>query len=129
MVLAIGSIAVALVVTVLVTVWWLTPVPMARHFAMYGVAVYDLEKSCTGIDTTAGTSITFHWWDSKSVPFGAWSCPANNIVYEAWGRSGNGSVTSQGGVYEFGAICPGSGQCIPANVTGNYTGPGPRPGL
>jgi len=103
----------------------LTLVPVPRQFDMHGAWVPDLASTCTGIDTLAGTLISFHWSDPVNVTFGVWSCRTNYIGFEAYGTSGTGSIVSEGGVYEFGPSC-GTGLnafCRPANVTGNYTSP------
>jgi hypothetical protein len=110
-----GAIAVA---TFLVLV--LVPVP--RHFAMRNVSVSDDEVGCTGFLTSRGTTVSFQWSAPSYISFGAWSCSANWIVYCGNGTNGSDSFVSQGGVYEFGAIC-GYGYCLAANVAGSYTGP------
>lgn len=103
----------------------LAVVPAHQSFTLHDVAVSDLESTCSGIDTTQGTSVTFHWWAATSISFGAWSCSADHIVYQGSGTNGSGTFTSLGGVYEFGTSYPpvGPPACEGANVTGTYTGP------
>ena len=98
-------------------------VPIPQHLSMHEVAVRDLATSCTGIETTKGTSVGFHWSAPVSISFGAWSCAANQLVYWGNGTSGSDTFVSQGGTYEFGTICPPTSPCWPANVSGTYTGP------
>lgn len=119
--LPLGVSAVALV-TAFAT---LTIVPLHQSFTMHDVAVYDLEMTCSGIDTVKGTSVHFQWWAASTISFGAWSCSANRIVYDESGTNGSGAFTSIGGVYEFGTVCPpvGPPPCVAANVSGTYTGP------
>ncbi len=116
---------ISVVAAAVVVVFVLSYLPVPRSFDMRGVSVHDLETTCTGIHTIAGTSVSFHWWASTVVRFAAWSCAASSMVYSANGTGGFGMFESQGGVYEFGTACPpaGSPACVPANVTGNYTGP------
>ena len=114
---SIGVVAIALLVTVVT----LTLIPVRRHFEMSNVWVRDAESTCSGIVTTKGTTITFQWSDPRAVEFGVWAC-SSHLVYEGNGTSGNGTLASIGGTYEFGTIC-GPGNCHPANVSGDYTGP------
>jgi hypothetical protein len=113
-----ATVAAIAVATLLVFV--LVPVP--QHFAMRNVSVSDDEVGCTGILTSRGTTVSFQWSAPSYISFGAWSCSANWIVYWGNGTNGSDSFVSQGGVYEFGAIC-GYGTCVVANVSGSYTGP------
>ena len=101
----------------------LSYLPVPRSFTMHDVGVYDLETTCSGILTIKGTSVTFQWWAPRSIEFGAWSCSANHIVYEANGTNGSGTIVSIGGAYEFGTICAPGPSCVLANVSGTYTGP------
>lgn len=101
----------------------LTLVPIPQTFSMHGAAVYDLETTCTGIDTTRGTNVNFHWSASGWTYFSVGSCSSNQLVYEANGTQGSGSFIANGGVYEFGSDCPGSGPCYPADMAGTFTGP------
>ncbi|HTT44793.1 MAG TPA: hypothetical protein VMH38_02095 [Thermoplasmata archaeon] len=98
-------------------------VPVPQHFAMTGAAIYDPNTSCTGIDTTKGTTISFHWSAPSFTYFFVVSCSANEEAYSANGTSGSGSLVSLGGVYQFGGSCPNESFCVPANVSGTYTGP------
>jgi hypothetical protein len=120
--LGLGISAVALFTT------FATPslVPVHQSFTMHDKAVFDLETTCSGIDTLWGTSISFHWSAAANISFGVWSCSANWLTYMANGTGGSGSLVSRGGVYEFGTACPPTAipsNCVGANVSGNYTRP------
>lgn len=59
----IAAIAVSVAVAALIV---LLVVPVPQHFSMHGAAIYDPNTSCAvgypnTIDTTAGTSVNFHW--------------------------------------------------------------------
>ncbi len=97
--------------------------PVPRAFTMDGAAIYDLEPTCTGIATTSGTTVTFHWSAGGRTYFFVVSCSAGEVAYQSNGTQGSGSFVSTGGVYEFGSSCPGPGPCFPADVVGTYTGP------
>ena len=114
------GVAVAIAVAVFL---FLVLVPAPQHFSMTDAAITDLSPSCAGIDTTKGTTISFHWSAPTSTYFFVVSCSANEEVYSANGTSGSGSLVSVGGVYEFGGSCPSQLFCVPANVSGSYTGP------
>lgn len=101
----------------------LTLVPVPRTFTMHGAAIYDLQTTCPGIDTTRGTAVNFHWSAGGPTYFYVVCCSANRAIYQANGTQGSGSFVSVGGVYEFGSACPGPGPCYPADVYGTYTGP------
>ena len=109
----------AAIATLLVLV--LVPVP--QHFSMSGAAIYDPNISCTGIDTTKGTGISFHWSAASFTYFFIVSCSANEEVYAANGTSGSGSLVSLGGIYQFGGSCTNQNFCVPADVSGTFTGP------
>jgi len=108
--------------------------PMPQHFA-YSGATFGIGANigCGGIDTTAGTPITFSWSAPGNVSFGVWSCSSHPIpggasfsydrVFNETGTSGSGTVTSHGGWYFFGAVCWGLPPCFPARVSGTYYGP------
>jgi hypothetical protein len=107
----------------------LAPVP--QPFAMHGTAIYDPNSACIGfppsldcseLDTTQGTVLDFHWSASSSTAFFVVSLKTNQVAYAGSGTSGSGALTSVGGFYQFGAACP-EGPCIPADVSGTYTGP------
>ena len=98
-------------------------VPVPQHFSMHGAAIYDLETTCTGIDTTGGTTVSFHWSALSPIYFFVVSCSANQVAYQANGTQGLGAFVSSGGVYELGASRPGLIPCVPADVSGSYTGP------
>ncbi len=98
-------------------------VPVPQHFSLHEAAIYDLATTCTGIDTTGGTTVSFRWSAPSPVYFFVVSCSANQVAYQANGTQGLGAFASLGGVYEFGASCPGSTPCVPADVSGSYTGP------
>jgi hypothetical protein len=98
-------------------------VPVPQQFSLRGVAIYDLQVSCPGVDTTQGTTVNFHWSAASSTGFAVVSCSANQVVYEGNGTAGSGSFVSVGGVYEFGSTCPGPEPCYPADVTGSFTSP------
>jgi hypothetical protein len=98
-------------------------VPVPQHFTMMNAAIYDPNTSCTGIDTTKGTTISFRWSAPSFTYFFVVSCSANEEVYSANGTSGSGSLVSVGGVYQFGGSCPNESFCVPADVSGTYTGP------
>lgn len=103
-------------------------VPVPQHFLMRGVAIYDPNISCAvgysnTIDTTAGTSVNFHWSAPSSIVFFVVKCNSiYNVPYIGNGTGGSGTFISEGGVYQFGASCP-EGSCVPADVAGSYTGP------
>ncbi len=97
-------------------------VPVPQHFSVDGAAIYDLQTTCTGIDTTQGTTVSLHWSTPSTTYFAVVSCSLNQVAYEANGTQGSTTFTSVGGVYEFGALCP-EGPCIAAHVSGDYTGP------
>ena len=98
----------------------LAPVP--QHFTMHGAAIYDLSSACPRIDTTPGTTFTFHWSAPSPIYFFVVSCSANDVTYHGNGTQGSGTFVPVGGVYEFGASCP-EGPCMAAAVSGTYTGP------
>jgi hypothetical protein len=98
-------------------------VPVSQQFSLRGVAIYDLQFSCPGIDTTRGTTVYFHWSAASPTSFFVVSCSLNQVVYSGNGSQGWGSFVSAGGVYEFGSGCPGPGPCYPADVSGSYTEP------
>jgi len=112
-------------VSVLLTIATLAVAPIHQSFKMHGVEVFDLESTCSGIDSAKGTLVSFHWSAATNISFGAWGCTANQMVYWDNGTNGLGTFTSEGGVYEFGAICPPAGPppCVSADVYGTYTGP------
>lgn len=112
--------AAAIVVAVLAV---LVLVPVPQHFSISNAAIYDPNLACTGIDTTEGTTITFHWTAARFTYFFVVSCSANEEVYSASGTTGSGSLVSAGGVYQFGGSCPSQVFCVPADVSGTYTGP------
>jgi hypothetical protein len=97
--------------------------PLPQHFVLDGAAIYDLQETCPGIDTTAGTTVNFHWTAASPVYFFVVSCSANQETYSGNGTQGSGSFVSIGGVYEFGASCFGPYPCVRADVAGTYTGP------
>jgi hypothetical protein len=101
----------------------LVVVPVPQAFTMHDAAIYDLETDCPGIYTSPGTVVSFHWSAGSFTYFFVVSCSANDEVYYANGTSGSGSFISSGGIYEFGGSCPSSLFCVPANVSGTYTGP------
>lgn len=119
--LALGASALAVVLTIAT----LAVAPIHQSFRMHGAEVWDLENSCSGIDSAKGTLVSFHWSAATSISFGAWSCSADRIVYQENGTNGLGAFISEGGLYSFGAICPSPGPppCVPADVYGTYTGP------
>jgi len=98
-------------------------VPVSQQFSLRGVAIYDLQFSCPGIDTTQGTTVYFHWSSASPTNFFVVSCSLNQVAYSGNGTQGWGSFVSVGGVYEFGSACPGPGPCYPADVSGSYTEP------
>jgi hypothetical protein len=104
------------------TVLVLALVPVPQQFSFRGAAIYDLQTSCAGVDTTRGTTVSFHWSTPSPTYFFVVSCSANDVAYEGNGTQGTGSFVSVGGVYEFGASCP-EGPCVAADVSGSYTGP------
>jgi hypothetical protein len=116
MVGAAASVAVA-------TLLALVLVPVPQHFSMHGVAIYDLQTACTGIDASQGTTVYFHWSAAGWTDFFVLSCSANQVVFAGNGTQGSGTFVSTGGVYEFGSACPGPEPCYPADVSGTYTGP------
>jgi hypothetical protein len=97
-------------------------VPVPQGFSMVGVTIPDLTRACPGIDTTAGTTVGFHWSAPSPIYFFVVSCSANTVTYHSNGTQGSGTFVSIGGVYEFGAGC-GEGQCVGADVSGSFTGP------
>lgn len=97
-------------------------VPFHQPFGMAGVAIYDLQQSCAGISTVAGTSVNFVWHAPAFTYFAVVSCSENTVAYEGNGTSGSGTFVSTGGIYEFGSLCA-AGPCVPADVIGTYTGP------
>jgi len=101
---------------------FLVLVPVPQHFTMHGAAIYDPNWSCTGIDTTKGTTVSFSWSAPSPIVFFVVSCTANDVAFEGNGTSGSGSFVSVGGVYQFGASCP-EGPCVAADVSGSFTGP------
>ncbi len=105
------------------TLFALILVPVPQTFTMHGAAIYDLQTSCPGIDTTRGTTVNFHWTAGGPTYFFVVSCSTNQVAYQANGAQGSGVLVSVGGVYEFGSGCPGPGPCYPADVAGTYTGP------
>jgi hypothetical protein len=113
---AAGAIAVAVFLVLVL-------VPVRQNFSMHGVAIYDLQTTCPGIYATQGTTVNFQWSAPSHVWFAVVDCAENQVVYEANGTSGSGTFVSTGSVYEFGATCPGSIPCVPADVSGTYTGP------
>jgi hypothetical protein len=98
-------------------------VSVPQEYTMHEGAVHDLELTYSGIDTTQGTGRSFHSSAPVNISLGAWSCSADRIVCWGNGAGGSDGLVSQGGVYEFGTICPGTGPCWPANVTGTYANP------
>lgn len=104
----------------MVAVLVLVPVPQA--FSMSHVAIYDPNASCAGIDTSPGTTVSFHWSAASPTIFFVVSCTANQVAFEGNGTGGSGSFVSVGGVYQFGASCP-EGPCVTADVVGTYTAP------
>jgi hypothetical protein len=116
-VLIAGVASAAAVATVVI----LAVVPVPQHFSTHGAAIYDLQP-CSGIETTIGTSVTFHWSAPSPIYFFVVSCSASQVAYEGNGTDGSGSLVSVGGAYEFGASCP-EGTCVPADVSGSLTGP------
>ncbi|HTS32781.1 MAG TPA: hypothetical protein VMI55_02440 [Thermoplasmata archaeon] len=118
--LTVTMVCVAVAVATLVA---LVVVPVPQGFTMHDAAIYDLETDCPGIYTSPGTVVSFHWSAGSFTYFFVVGCPANEEVYDANGTSGSGSFISSGGIYEFGGSCPSSLFCVPANVSGTYTGP------
>ena len=120
--LVILAIAIAIAVAAILA---LGVIPVKHQYFLSEAAVNDLETTCTGILTSPGSVVSFHWSAPSTISFGAWSCSANHIVYQGNGTNGTGTFTSIGGVYEFGTICPSlsAPPCVPANVSGTYTGP------
>jgi hypothetical protein len=99
----------------------LAVIPVSQPFVIRGAAIYDLEPSCGGIDTQAGTLVSFQWNAPSNTTFIVLSCSTGWYTWES-GTAGAGSFVSSGGLYEFGAGCP-SGPCVPVNVEGRYVGP------
>jgi len=116
--ITLGCAAIAVATLVVLVV-----VPVPQHFTLHEVAIYDLQRSCPGIDTAQGTPVNFHWSAPSPIFFFALSCSANQVAYEGNGTSGSGSFVSVGGVYEFGASCGGPYPCVAANVSGSYAAP------
>jgi hypothetical protein len=115
------TLAISVVVPVVLCVG-LALIPAPQPFVMSGVAIYDLEAGCGGIDTQAGSAVSFQWNAPSNVTFLVLSCATGWYTWES-GSSGAGSFVSSGGFYEFGASCPGSVPCVAANVEGRYVGP------
>jgi hypothetical protein len=115
------TIAISLIVPVVVCAG-LALIPAPQPFVMSGVAIYDLEPGCGGIDTQSGSVVSFEWNAPSNTTFLVLSCTTGWYTGES-GTSGSGSFVSSGGFYEFGASCPGSTPCVPANVQGRYVGP------
>jgi hypothetical protein len=105
-----------------VTFLFLVLAPIPRTFSMHDAAIYDLQSSCSGIDTSPGTVVSFHWSSPSSTIFFVVSCSASQIAYEGNGTQGTGWFHSVGGIYEFGSSCP-EGTCAAADVSGSFTGP------
>jgi hypothetical protein len=115
------TIAISLVVPVVLCAG-LALISAPQPFVMTGVAIYDLEPGCGGIDTQSGSVVSFEWNAPANTTFLVQSCTTGWYTWES-GTSGSGSFVSSGGFYEFGASCPGSIPCVPANVEGRYVGP------
>lgn len=118
--LVIAGVAAAIVVAIFLV---LVLVPVPQNFTMRDVSFGTFAPACSGILTTKGTTVSYQWSAPSNISFGVYSCATNWVVHEGSGTSGSGSITSVGGVYEFGAICGGPGNCVTATVTGTYTGP------
>ncbi len=119
-------VVIAVVVAVVSAIVLLALVPVPQHFALRNAAIYDGDPSgsaCPGIDTTQGTVVSFHWNSGAFTYFFVVGCGGQPNPYDANGTSGSGSFVSAGGMYEFGGSCPSSRFCVPANVSGSYTGP------
>jgi hypothetical protein len=117
------ALAVAACAAIVISGIALALLPVPQHFKLREVAVYDLSTTCSGILTSQGTRVQFGWSAPTPVLFGAWSCALNSLVYTGNGTYGSDSFISEGGVYEFGTICPGNGYCTAANVSGSFSGP------
>jgi len=98
-------------------------VPVPQPFTMHGAAIPDLQTSCPGIDTVQGSILSFHWTTPAPTYFFVVSCSAGQVAYQANGTSGSDTFVSVGGVYDFGAACPGPVACVSADVWGTYTAP------
>lgn len=55
-------------------------IPVPQQFSIPNAIVPDL-YTCTGIDTTVGTTIGFHWSAASSITFYAVNCSANGVAY------------------------------------------------
>lgn len=99
----------------------LTLVPIPHTFSLQGAVIPDV-YSCTGLAPAQGTTVSFHWSAGGITYFGVVSCSSGQVVYRANGTQGSGAFVSDGGMYDFGSLCP-SGPCNPSDVAGTYTGP------
>ncbi len=114
-----AAVAGAITVTALLL---LTLLPVPQRFSFHGAAIYDPDPNCLGIDTTSGTTVQFSWSAVSPIDFFVVSCSGSQEIYEGNGTQGSGAFVSSGGLYEFGASCP-EGPCVPADVSGSFTGP------
>ena len=112
-----------LVAVAVATLFVLVSAPVPHHFTRNGATIYDLQSTCPGITTVQGTTVSLHRSTSEFMYFAVVGSSENWVVYEANGTSGPDTFASPGGVYEFGSLCPGSGPCYPATVTGTHSTP------
>jgi hypothetical protein len=114
-------IVVVVAVSVFLALVWL---PVPQEFTIKGAAIYDPDNTCSpGVETTKGTTVSFHWSTPSPTVFFVVHCGAiYDVPYVGNGTSGSGSVVSAGGIYQFGASCP-EGPCVTADVSGSFTGP------
>jgi hypothetical protein len=96
-------------------------IPVPQHFSILNADLPD-HYVCSGIDTTVGTTIHFHWSAESLITFFAVSCSANEVAYTGNGSGGSGTIFSVGGAYDLGEGCP-EGSCVPDDVSGTFTGP------
>ena len=128
-------IAIVTVVGAVAAVLTLTVVPFPQRYQSTQAPVgIGANFGCGVVDTTPGTPIVFSWQTPTNTTFYAWHCTVDHsgdatsfhwtAVYTANGTSGGGRLTSGGGWYLFGTVCPGvPSKCVSNTVTVNYYGP------
>ena len=105
----------------------LTLAPVSHSFEVRFGVLSDLSP-CKGPSFPDGVTVTFRWTSSPpSAGIGVWSCSSAAPVAVQFLSNDSGRFVSDGGAYDFGAMCPDVHPVPPvcpwANVTGTYLAP------